>query len=150
MSMSGTSSLLRPSHPTHSIMLAVSVRVYRHWRRVSVPVGGLKGPNYVAGSYFHANKLSTVLPVGTIPISRNREYHLEVVRVLIEISDDGPREPDVRRVGVTIGIAQSQPVPVGVSRVRVQFPDPHRPTALLSGRQKHISGGFIGHGKSRV
>ena len=57
----------------------------------------------------------------------------------------------MRGTGVSIGIAQRQPIfPVRTSCIRVQFPNPHRPTALLSGRQKHVSSGLVGLGESRV
>ncbi len=80
--------LLRPGHPAHPVVLPIAIGVYGDGRRVGVPVGGLKGPDLVAAADLHTDELGAVLAVGTIPISGDREYHLEVVRVRIEVGDD--------------------------------------------------------------
>ncbi len=56
----------------------------------------------------------------------------------------------MRGVGATISIAQGQPVPVRVPCVRVQLPDPHRPSIVLGGSQEHVSRTLVGLGESRI
>ena len=109
--------ILRPGHPAYSVMLTVAIRVYCHWGCVGESIGGLKRPELVAVAYLHANELGSVHRAGTIPISGDGQYHLEVVRVPIEVGDDGAREPDVRGIGVAIGITQRQSVPVRIPRI---------------------------------
>ena len=109
--------ILRPCHPAYSVVLTVAIRVYCHGGCVGESIGGLERPELVTVTYLHANKLGSVYRAGTIPISGNSQYHLEVVRVLIEVGDDGAREPDVRGIGVAIGIAQRQSVPVRIPRI---------------------------------